>query len=605
MDDAPESTISTGVPSLRSSAVDAKPSHQPTAKVTADLEEQLYNCQLRNETGKLFIPEGELNRILDEDSVRQSLLQLSALYPDVNVEAYTRQICSKELPFRKVLAILMLLDMVEKIVTFVQFGISDEFLPMPDPRRLLSGEPPGSDAERWGKWKRLLESLPKNLYRTFHVLQWCALAPVFVTHGQVKHYTFTPDDTLPFLVSEHEAKVDAVADSESLGGRVRYGGFSEVRKVKIHPDHYRFGESEIRNPNHLFAVKRLLDPDREELAQEVEIFKRFLNLDDYYIIPLLMTYEIRQNIYDEFPSDYCLVFPWATGDLQSFWKVNSTLVGDRRIIPWISMQCYQLARAVSFIHNSSLDTGNDPLDSQTFYGRHGDIKPSNILWLSSDREGKYEDQGKLVLGDFGLTQFHRRSSRSDLTSSNLAASLTYRPPEIDNTGRISRSMDIWPLGCIFLEFIIWFLEGFDTLDDEFREARTESDIYGIRADTFFRIMGQGDSRIAILKPQVTSWFERLASNENCSRYLLDFLSIIQTDMLAVEPHRRIRASVLTQKLEQMHRKCTEDMDYYQISQSGSRVLSLVAASRTGSVAKPQKRHTVLRSWKQRLKNKFR
>ncbi|KAH9994056.1 kinase-like domain-containing protein [Xylariaceae sp. FL0662B] len=580
---------------------DAGSPHQSAAKVVTNLEEQLYNCQLRNEAGKFFIPEGELNRILNEDSVYQSLLQLSGQYPDFDIEACTQQICSQQPSFRKIFAILTLLNLVENIVTFVRFGVNDDFLPMPDPRRLLlPGKPSDADEKRWRAWKDLLESLPKHLYRLFHVFQWCALAPVFDNQGQVKHYSFTPDHVLPFLENkEHTSTPDAAVESDPLNGRVRYGGFSEVRKVRIHPDHYRFGRSEVRNPDHLFAVKRLQFPDREELTWEVGVYQRFRNLHDYSIIPLLMTYEIRQNTYDEFPSDYCLVFPWATGDLSAFWQTNPTLVGNRRIIPWISTQCYELSRAVSLIHGSSSDMENDTFGSESFYGRHGDLKPRNILWFSSvPKDNKSWNPGKLVLGDFGLTQFHRRSSRSDLTSSNLATSLTYRPPEIDEAGRISRSMDIWALGCIYLEFVTWFLKGFDAVDSEFREARSELDIYGIRSDTFFRVASQGSKTIATLKPQVTSWFKHLASNKNCSRYLFEFLSLVQNDMLAPDPHRRIVASELSRELDRMQRKCVKDATYYQIAHDGPRMSS------ANCVAKPRERHNILRVWRQRLRNKF-
>ena len=48
----------------------------------------------------------------------------------------------------------------------------------------------------------------------------------------------------------------------------------------------------------------------------------------------------------------------------------------------------------------------------------------------------------------------------------MTGTFRYEPPEADQRGKapFSRSYDIWSLGCIFLEFLIWLLEGQTGLD---------------------------------------------------------------------------------------------------------------------------------------------
>lgn len=106
------------------------------------------------------------------------------------------------------------------------------------------------------------------------------------------------------------------------------------------------------------------------------------------------------------------------------------------------------------IHECPPDSGvpadeADDLAPQRTNGRHGDIKPENILWfqphgLNSDQSAF---EGKLVISDFGLTEFHRDDTGL-VSLMNTATSPTYRAPEYDISETISQSYDIWTMGCV-------------------------------------------------------------------------------------------------------------------------------------------------------------
>jgi len=76
----------------------------------------------------------------------------------------------------------------------------------------------------------------------------------------------------------------------------------------------------------------------------------------------------------------------------------------------MSAQLLGIASAVDTIHNPPYDP-----DGSCFFGRHGDIKPENILWFRSNKN----PHGLFVLSDFGGSSVNRRSSRSNVANTDL------------------------------------------------------------------------------------------------------------------------------------------------------------------------------------------
>lgn len=225
--------------------------------------------------------------------------------------------------------------------------------------------------------------------------------------------------------------------------------------------------------------------------REVATLKRLSSLDHAHLIKLQVTYLYRDH--------YHLLFRWADGNLRNYWEAHpkpSDIPRTWEYATWVTSQWLGLARALSAIHDCPPDETIEPEDeqpndgfgSQRNKGRHGDIKPENILWFQS-----YEAQddqppvnGRLVISDFGLTEFHR--DETGLVSPlNIARSPTYRPPEYDVSATISQSYDIWTLGCVLLEFIVWYLQGFEAFD-QFSKKRTADDNRDILEDVYFKIV---------------------------------------------------------------------------------------------------------------------
>lgn len=125
-----------GLPTLR---IFEPESIDPTERSAIEaLKEDLYDCQVETEQGNFFIPEGTLERIIKQDRVQSTIEEcLPDLTQDEALQ-YATKICQHEPSFRKIFAISVFSDMIESIVRFVDRGIDDSYLPMPDPRRSIT-----------------------------------------------------------------------------------------------------------------------------------------------------------------------------------------------------------------------------------------------------------------------------------------------------------------------------------------------------------------------------------------------------------------------------------------------------------------------------------
>lgn len=262
-------------------------------------------------------------------------------------------------------------------------------------------------------------------------------------------------------------------------------------------------------------------------------------------------------------SRYYLLFDWAHGDLTDLWRSHKASNVDSNPESWMAEQFYGLAEALEVVHNdrvAQLPTGrsenrpeNDLSDVKHIYGRHGDVKPGNILYFEHAGE-----KPRLVISDFGLARFHSKPSRLGEDPRTLARTETYRAPEFDLPGRlVTPAADIWSLGCVYLEYITWYLLGTEAVEVEFSQARLEGSNL-VSTDSFFSIeKGENEPDRAILKPKVRQWIHRLKENDNTTVYLKQLLDIIEHEMLDLDAASRIKANALSKKFKDISNSITK------------------------------------------------
>ncbi|KAL5315475.1 hypothetical protein ACEPPN_016343 [Leptodophora sp. 'Broadleaf-Isolate-01'] len=516
---------------------------------------------------RYFIPYSTIENHVVRDSVLDILKHHLKDESDEDILHYTRLILSTSI---KLFTIVLCAPNIKfpLLRELLKEGISDENLPL----SRIETKPSSHNEYRLGKAghhlctkaahedcgiKSLL-CLSKTGVKDLCGSQWPALAPVFKgVPDDIVHYDFEVGTILPYL-------------EDWEGANLRAGGFGEVWKVRIHPAHQKLlCPSDPKGL--LLAIKRLFpNGDYEKTFQlEVGMLKALNGYHHKHIVKLLATYKFKER--------YHLLFPLASGNLREHWDIIGMPFWNRSTYLWVLTQLKGLVSALNIIHN--FETGltsikPDVPNAGTSYrssfrginlrvegeeakfGRHGDIKPENILWMKDS----VDDPGSLMVADMGLGRFHRKESRSRVDPKTINGSPTYAPPEVTLNKPVSRAYDIWSLGCVFAEFITWLLKGPDGLA-KFGTRRLELAEDGINDDTFFSIRTSGLERLPKIRPGVLNWIRELEHDERCSAVIKELLVVIEWHMLCVEPGNRISAKDLEKSIKSMICKATEDSTY--------------------------------------------
>lgn len=244
-----------------------------------------------------------------------------------------------------------------------------------------------------------------------------------------------------------------------------------------------------------------------------------------HLVKLLTTFQHQ--------GQYHLVFRWAEGgNLLDMWQTHAREPKlDHNRVCWFVEQCYGLAHGLDGIHQTQLsprevddiqgspsptsptkavpqtqylttsrELAHDNVSEDRDCGRHGDIKPENVLWFSQD-QNRF-GHGELKISDFGLTTFHSAVT-TKVSPRGIAVTHTYMAPEYGLNEDLSRPFDIWSLGCTFLEFITWMLLGAGGLEDFAKKRLSETGSNpNFLCDNFYKIIREGKEIRAEVKDSV-------------------------------------------------------------------------------------------------------
>lgn len=268
--------------------------------------------------------------------------------------------------------------------------------------------------------------------------------------------------------------------------------------------------------NESFALKSLRSEDRGGFELEAKALAKIKPKP--HLVSVLTAFKYQNK--------YHLLFRWAEGgNLANFWSQQRSDISHNTVC-WFAQQCQGLADGLDGIHNAKLSetevgrvirdsiTPMSPVQSRTSEnmlmpsvkgdnkdcGRHGDIKPQNILWFKQDYN-RY-GHGVLKISDFGLTTFH--SALTTKVGNVVPVTLSYAAPERVIDSDLSRPFDIWSLGCVYLEFITWLLLGPKEVK-EFKQKRLgqKDDRTKFETDEFYSVYRETNGAYATVKEPVT------------------------------------------------------------------------------------------------------
>lgn len=342
------------------------------------------------------------------------------------------------------------------------------------------------------------------------------------------------------------------------------------------------------------AVKKLFSDDKDEFEKERSILAAMGRKKHPHLIKLLATYK-----YD---GKYHLMFPFANANLRTYWDSRRNPDFNRQTVLWSVQQMAGIASGLLRIHNfnvtlplSVAGPGNVRVQrdaklsvkkGEELFGRHGDMKPENVLWFADDRETHNPD-GILQIADFGLGRFHGRDSRSHFNPDSFKiGSPTYEPPECQLRLSVSRAYDMWSLGCLYLEFITWLLKGYLQIEGFSDFRGREATTTGINDDNFFTIINDDQGLRATVREEVITWTNQLHSHPKCSPLIHDLLDLTMQGLLVVDASERFPASWLQIKFDECLSKAQQDEDY--LLKSAPRIIRPDAQSRADSAPEPLK-----------------
>ena len=336
----------------------------------------------------------------------------------------------------------------------------------------------------------------------------------------------------------------------------------------------------------IYALKEFKDrPQRKgaDFQKELKILKRLQLCPHEHIVTHLVTWTQSDRYYMLFPYAQCnlrlYMQQWNFGDFSS--EKNC----------WFLDQICGLSDALRNIHNLSTESDpnqespgaagaslrhelrpensrsdpnrlNTPTSRVRESGWHHDLKPENILFFPDHYDGqdsRTAGYGRFCIADFGSGKVHTYRSIS-INTQSPNGTLTYEPPERLAEGRTSRPYDIWSLGCVYLELILWAIVGYDAVR-EFGEERLgrrnlSSKVEVISDDAFFHVNVQNEVEV---RPAVTNKI-RFLETEVHRRQLVAFggiLSMIE-QMLNPKHEQRISAIKLWNHLDYLRTHVTGD-----------------------------------------------
>lgn len=176
--------------------------------------------------------------------------------------------------------------------------------------------------------------------------------------------------------------------------------------------------------------------------------------------------------------------------------------------------------------------------------------------------------GTLKIADLGLAKLHDVDTnlRAEPTSQRCGT-LKYEPPEALYPHRSlrSRRYDIWSMGCIILESIIWLLYGYDGLEVFNGEMIDDPN----RETIFYRVDSEGQGKVNDI---AAGWMRRMRNEDpeckqdSAIRALLDVverqLLVVETDTAGeIRPGLRVTAPKLCDHLERIKERSEQDERY--------------------------------------------
>ncbi|KAK1749723.1 hypothetical protein QBC47DRAFT_311471 [Echria macrotheca] len=466
---------------------------------------------------EVFIPKDELARVLDSATVQPELKRCLTQFR-CDSSALTEYVV-KYAP--KTFSALVFGGGTKFIAPLHRAGFQDDQLPVSRDAFEEAIQKGMKDLENDGGYTDMMDDedeLEAQVEAQVHSFaannQWLFTAPIF--GGKQFGHKLHAKTRLPFLpIDPAEMKTAS-------------GGFGKVQERVIHKSHLELSYQNFNGQLHpRIAEKELTKPTdwdtnrhNKEAKKEADNLQAIRELNHDHLIKAI-AYYVQDG-------RHVFLFPFAEdGNLRQHWqKADPGLKLGSRQLEWTLRQLAGLAEAVQALHKENC--------------RHGDLKPENILCFRKGKDGVAVHAVCFVIADVGLAKMHNDiTALRDGKTTTMGRTMMYSPPELEfrkDTPR-SRLFDIWSLGCIFLECVVWLVygkAGLGTFQDEMGGYGQRGPFYAPTSRTGTNSGDVVEARFEV-HPAVTRWAERLRERRCCSEgtALRTLVDLIMDKMLVV------------------------------------------------------------------------
>ncbi|TGJ87809.1 hypothetical protein E0Z10_g980 [Xylaria hypoxylon] len=342
-----------------------KPSTNVRESIREEVKLRLESAS-GNDTEK-YLPIDEFNRIFGKESIKSLIREENLRRANANPAIAIASCISR----RRILGILLYMKRLDYLENFVSEKITDDDLPL---RPVGSSYEPGTRTRTSPKENTtLFKDWDDNDVVLFYSHQSLFFVPFFdIQDDKLCSYNLDQHIRLPWRKYELKSS----------------GGNGMVHQVEIHPSHHNYKLVQTSNKPLYFALKEIDTHDEDTYHQELSALEKTCAQiqKERHLIKLLITFKHGRKYY--------FLFEWADGNLGEYWREHQDCP-ERTIekTRWAASQCLGLATAVKRIHGLAtwqkkrrdqpqmlgVPGGGDEKE----WGRHGDIKPNNILcwWL--------------------------------------------------------------------------------------------------------------------------------------------------------------------------------------------------------------------------------
>ena len=407
------------------------------------MHQQVYVHKDKGGTEKWFVPTRFLDKYLDENLIRHLVEKYGWSKISGHVPAGHADDSEKESFIKDILlsgthllgtTICARLDLCY-LYRLWKAGMRDEHMPISRDDTLTGSEPVCPDTK----------SRLATMYSQFQDNQRHFMAHIFPDSNDTKAKQHQPIDSCRIIPILHKKE----------RGR---GANAKVYAIRIHEDYHNF----TPNRNEKMALKILnMTLDDESRNDECDVLRTLAEVPHDHLIPFYASWTYNQR--------YHMLFPLAKCDLYSYLKKTPAPSLASEKVLWLIAQMAGLAAAVNHIHYlgpAGLGPSGKTTDGITRprICAHMDLSLKNVLLFKGDI---------MKISDFGTAKIREIVSGESVVGlhRNGGGNLEYAAPEHELTNEsISRPYDIWSLGCIFLEILLWaFGKGPDL--EAFRQER--------------------------------------------------------------------------------------------------------------------------------------